>query len=68
MTSFFIIDRRQCEKSPYKQVSIGTTGYAEACNIIYEPSQISYEELLAAFITAQDPTQLNRQRNDVGSI
>src|ERR1700745_2530491 len=48
----------------YKQVCTGTTGHAEACNIIYQPSQISYDELLAAFFIAHDPTQLNRQGND----
>ncbi len=51
----------------YGQVSSGSTGHAEACNIIYDPAQISYDELLAAFFTAHDPTQLNRQGNDVGT-
>lgn len=51
----------------YKQVCTGNTGHAEACNIYYDPSIISYDELLAAFWTAHDPTQLNRQGNDVGT-
>jgi peptide-methionine (S)-S-oxide reductase len=51
----------------YQQVSTGTTGHAEACNIIYDPSQISFDELIEAFFTAHDPTQLNRQGNDVGT-
>lgn len=51
----------------YKQVCTGTTGHAESINVIYNPSKISYDELLAAFFTAHDPTELNRQGNDVGT-
>lgn len=54
-------------KNPtYRQVIRGNTGHAEAINIIYDPTVRSYEELLEAFFMAHDPTQLNRQGNDVG--
>jgi len=51
----------------YKEVCTGTTGHAEVCNIYYDPTVISFDELLAAFWTCHDPTQLNRQGNDVGT-
>lgn len=55
-------------KNPaYKEVCNGTTGHAEVAQIIFDPSKISYEELLEVFWQTHDPTTLNRQGNDVGS-
>jgi peptide-methionine (S)-S-oxide reductase len=51
----------------YKQVCTGNTGHAEVTDVYYNPKEISYDELLAAFWTSHDPTQLNRQGNDVGT-
>ena len=52
----------------YQVVSTGATGHAESVKITYDPSQISYSELLRVFFSvAHDPTQLNRQGPDVGS-
>ncbi|QEE14242.1 peptide-methionine (S)-S-oxide reductase MsrA [Promethearchaeum syntrophicum] len=55
-------------KSPtYQQVCTRNTGHAEAVDIIFDPSIISYEELLYAFFKNHDPTTPNRQGVDVGS-
>jgi peptide-methionine (S)-S-oxide reductase len=51
----------------YAQVCTGTTGAAEAIQITYDPSIISYETLLEIFWHLHDPTTLNRQGNDVGT-
>jgi len=57
----------QIENPTYKQVCSGTTGHAEVTNIYYNPAIINFEELLEAFWMAHDPTQLNRQGNDIGT-
>lgn len=57
----------QSANPTYKDVCTGTTGHAEVCNVYYDPAVISFDELLAAFWTCHDPTQLNRQGNDVGT-
>ena len=54
-------------KVDYEQVSSGTTGHAESVRIVFDPSQLSYESLLLHwYFRGHDPTQLNRQNNDVG--
>jgi len=51
----------------YEEVCTGTTGHAECCQVIYNPSIVSYDELLEVFWKTHDPTTLNRQGNDVGT-
>ena len=50
----------------YKQVCNGDTGHAEAVKIEFDPARIPYGDLLDIFLATHDPTQLNRQGNDVG--
>tara|TARA_Y100000814_G_C12136918_1_gene336100 strand:+ start:107 stop:649 length:543 start_codon:yes stop_codon:yes gene_type:complete len=50
----------------YQTVSTGKTNHAEICKITYKPHIISIDILLEVFFVAHDPTQLNRQGNDIG--
>jgi peptide-methionine (S)-S-oxide reductase len=50
----------------YRQVSTGTTGHAEAVRLTFDPSVVTFRELLDIFFTIHDPTTLNRQGADVG--
>jgi len=51
----------------YKQVCGGDTGHAEAIRVTFDPDQLSYDDLLDIFFATHDPTELNRQGNDVGT-
>lgn len=51
----------------YQQVCSGRTGHAEVVQVIFDPQQISYEDILRVFFTIHDPTTLNRQGADVGT-
>ncbi|WP_088306734.1 peptide-methionine (S)-S-oxide reductase MsrA [Novosphingobium sp. B 225] len=51
----------------YKQVCGGDTGHAEAIGVTYDPAVISFADLLDVHFATHDPTQLNRQGNDVGT-
>src|SRR3989338_8453346 len=51
----------------YEEVSAGVTGHAEGIKIEFDPSQISYNDLLTVFFATHDPTTPNRQGNDVGT-
>lgn len=51
----------------YEQVSSGNTGHAECTKVDYDPSQVSFRNLLTVFFGSHDPTTLNRQGNDTGT-
>src|SRR5689334_9677595 len=51
----------------YKDVCSGVTGHVEVVQLTFDPSAISYREILEIFFAIHDPTALNRQGNDVGT-
>src|SRR5204863_666917 len=51
----------------YQEVCSETTGHAEVVQIKFDPAELSFKELLEVFFTVHDPTQLNRQGNDIGT-
>ena len=55
------------KNATYQDVKTGKTGHAEAIQVVYDPSQVSYDTLLEYFFRMHDPTTLNRQGNDVGT-
>lgn len=55
------------ENPTYEEVCSGTTGHAEVVQIAFDPTVISFEEILFIFWRTHDPTTLNRQGNDVGT-
>jgi peptide-methionine (S)-S-oxide reductase len=57
----------QLDHPTYRQVCEGTTGHAEVVRITFDPTEVSYRDLLDVFFAIHDPTTLNRQGNDAGT-
>lgn len=55
------------ENPTYQQVCSEATGHAEVVQIKFDPTQLTYADLLRVYFTVHDPTQLNRQGNDIGT-
>lgn len=55
------------ENPTYKEVCSETTGHAEVVQIVFDPSQLTFKELLQVYFTVHDPTTLNRQGGDIGT-
>jgi peptide-methionine (S)-S-oxide reductase len=55
------------ENPTYRQVCDGNTGHAEVAEIKFDPSVISFKDVLRVFFSVHDPTTLNRQGNDIGT-
>ena len=57
----------QPERPSYEEVCTGGTGHSEVVKLTFDPAQISLRQILEIFFVVHDPTQLNRQGNDVGT-
>lgn len=57
----------EAQEPTYREVCSGNTGHTETVRVTFDPDQVSFETLAKAFFELHDPTQVNRQHNDVGS-